>query len=649
MTFSRLVLGALALALASPAQAAQRPDRPREARGFDFSRDGVWRVRARSVRAARETALRYGATAALNSPMASRLTGVLRTPVFLVAYRNTVPASLRAPAEYQQVLLSPSAPGRPYTLRSYYEEISDSVFSIQGQVIGWITLDSSDTWYEGTCNGLGCSGSHMAQLIREAVEKADSTIDFGQFDSDGPDGIPNSGDDDGVVDLVTIIQPERGGECAGSTNIWSHRFYYEGWTGTSLASADPKRAGGNPLPGSAIRINDYTIQTGVGGPSACQADSIMAPGTIAHETGHGLGLPDFYDTWSNDSDDSEGIGHWGLMGSGNYRTPLSPAYMEGYSRLFLGWASLRDIGAGGVYTLGSYALTDSIIRITPTGPNPRGEFFLLENRRPDGSDAALVGSYGPGLLIFHVDQAQIAQWQGANRVNSGPIHGLALEQADGLNQLRSSTAGYANRGDAGDPYPGSSGNTSWAFASTPPARLNTGAYPGFAIDSITEMAGGAIRFRVSFGPAPSLAAADTALRSPVMGAPFADTLVVSGSAGVIFTLTDVGTLPAGLSLSQNGIITGIATRDSTWNFVVQASAPPYEPIELPLRMTVVPPSLQQAGVLAHVTGTGSPLTVDEQHYLDLLGNRNGYVDVGDLAAWMDRTGEALAASRRGRR
>ena len=31
-----------------------------------------------------------------------------------------------------------------------------------------------------------------------------SDVDFGLFDNDGPDGVPNSGDDDGYVDIVFI-------------------------------------------------------------------------------------------------------------------------------------------------------------------------------------------------------------------------------------------------------------------------------------------------------------------------------------------------------------------------------------------------------------------------------------------------------------
>ena len=40
-------------------------------------------------------------------------------------------------------------------------------------------------------------------------------IDWGLYDNDGPDGMPNSGDDDGFVDVLSVLHPQRGGECGG--------------------------------------------------------------------------------------------------------------------------------------------------------------------------------------------------------------------------------------------------------------------------------------------------------------------------------------------------------------------------------------------------------------------------------------------------
>jgi hypothetical protein len=69
-------------------------------------------------------------------------------------------------------------------------------------------------------------------------------------------------------------------------------------------------------------------------------------------------------------------------------------------------------------------------------------------------------------------------------------------QADGLNDLR--LPGSKNRGDPGDPWPGSSGSTRFAATTTPASLDNQGSTVGFELDSIRqEVAGGAIGFRLT--------------------------------------------------------------------------------------------------------------------------------------------------------
>lgn len=722
MTRVSTLLWAALVVAAAPGLLAQEPARPREPRGFDFSPDGVWRKRARAVRTARQNALRSrNASMLLNAPMSMRVTGVLRVPIFLVAYKNTSQASLYSQAAYDQILLQPSAPGRPYTLRSFYEEISNGALSVQGQVIGWITLDSNDTWYEGACNGdITCNGGngHVGQLIREAIQKSDGAVDYGQFDNDGPDGIPNSPDDDGIIDLVTLVHPEMGAECSGfvssaSSNIWSHRFFYRAYTGSPLSTADPRRDGsGAPVAGSAVRVDDYTIQSGLGGAQGCDPSGIMPPGTVAHETGHGLGLPDLYDINPNDSDDSEGIGHWGLMGSGNYSSPFSPAHMEGFSRLFLGWVTVRDITTSGSYELGPYAAGDTIFRVTPTGPNPRNEYYLLENRQAVLSDAALVNSKAGGLLVFHVDQQQYDAGAPINRANTGPIHGLSLEEADGIGNLRSSTAGVVNRGDAGDPWPGASGRRRMGYNGAPSFRLNSGGFAGFILDSITQVTpGGPVRLRIHFGAATIIrgnhagsqifvrtqgysqfedlffngdtmtvradsihfdASSRTRFRftswsngqprthlytastgGGTLTASFARDLRMNWAIGGNGTITASGGnvtgvyLPEGDSIlltavpAAGALFTGWIGDTSTTN--TQLLLRGTRPWAVTASFTAIP-TLAPAAVVNQLLHGGAFLTPAAIQYLDQFGNNNGSLDLGDVAAWLDRTGQPLDAS-----
>lgn len=158
--------------------------------------------------------------------------------------------------------------------------------------------------------------------------------------------------------------------------------------------------------------------------------------------------------------------------------------------------------AAGPVVLPPVATSDTVLSLVVPGTD---EYFLLENRQAIGSDSAQLNpacqfngracAKGPGMLIWHIDAGQVAAhgFFQDNRVNSGPIHGVALVQADGLNQLRQ--PGSRNRGDAGDPWPGSSGNTRFDDTSIPAARDNQGLTAGFALDTIRQLApGGAIGF-----------------------------------------------------------------------------------------------------------------------------------------------------------
>jgi hypothetical protein len=129
---------------------------------------------------------------------------------------------------------------------------------------------------------------------------------------------------------------------------------------------------------------------------------------------------------------------------------------------------------------GGIARFDSVL----LGGTPH-EYFLLENRQQfnQGYDQYLPGS---GLLIWHVDE-QMWSVNGGNDNNlectSFPSphcwgtcwtsHFLvALEQADGWDNLERGT----NRGDASDPFPGTTTNTAWQPWSIGARNPESGSY-----------------------------------------------------------------------------------------------------------------------------------------------------------------------------
>jgi M6 family metalloprotease-like protein len=381
-----------------------------------------------------------------------------------------------------------SAP--PYSIHTYYRELSNDALLVNGTVFDWTRVSGTDAVYEAGCNGL-CTSADIPGLIAELVAAQDAAVDYGQFDNDGPDGVPNSGDDDGIVDAIVVLHPEVDGACKNVNavsvdNVWAHRWSYRGRTGTTLATADASNAPG----GGFIQVNDYIIQGGQGGDDGCEDWLPQAMGVVAHETGHLLGLPDLYDV----SGATAGIGYWGLMGSGNWNVAHRPAHMSAWSRAELGWVTELLVAADTTLDLGPIETSDTAY-VVPIGGTT--EYFLLENRQQLGSDSALLG---PGLLIWHVDSALVAARRPANRVNASLPHGVALEQADGLDQmLQGSTRPY--RGDDGDPFPGSTTNRTFSNTANPSSARNDGTLTYLVVDSIYEQTGSqrmVARFRIRY-------------------------------------------------------------------------------------------------------------------------------------------------------
>ncbi len=99
-----------------------------------------------------------------------------------------------------------------------------------------------------------------------------------------------------------------------------------------------------------------------------------------------------------------------------------------------------------------------------------GEYFLLENRQNVGFDSKLPGC---GTLIWHIDETRTT-----NRLEGHRL--VQLEQADGLGSM-DIVPQNGNRGDAGDPYPGSAVNRLFDAITAPSAHLNSGAASGVSV------------------------------------------------------------------------------------------------------------------------------------------------------------------------
>ncbi|MEN8375415.1 MAG: putative Ig domain-containing protein [Gemmatimonadota bacterium] len=160
----------------------------------------------------------------------------------------------------------------------------------------------------------------------------------------------------------------------------------------------------------------------------------------------------------------------------------------------------------------------------------------------------------------------------------------------------------------------------------------------FAVDVVAGQATASKGFGMSVFEALAIAH-DSERAGAVMGAAYADTLTAlgGGTGPASFELAS-GTLPAGLSLDAGGAITGVPAQAGTFEFRVRVRRGGFEAIGA-LSLGVTKPILSADAVIARLIG-GSGLSVDEDRFLDLNGNGNGAVDLGDVHKWLVDTGVA---------
>lgn len=355
------------------------------------------------------------------------------------------------------------------TMREHYLEMSYGLFHLSGHVYGWYPVSHGHAYYEGSQtepydNGFINTPGGVGSFLRETLMAADSGVDFSQYDNDGPDGIPNSGDDDGKVDACFFVHSGRGGE-GGGPSIWSHRSSYAGWWGSAYTTNDPSANGGF------IRVNDYIIQ-----PAMSASSGMIEIGVFSHEFGHAIGLPDLYDTDYS----SSGVGDWCLMSGGSWNTPTQPAHMSAWCKEVLGWVDpvLVNDNFDGVaipnveqnpvvLKLWRNGVLDPWTTWYALGLDVGREYYLVENRQRLGTDVHLVGT---GLLIWHIDNSQYS--------NSNDAHRLVdMAAADGT---------FGNGTSAGDPWPGNTNNRNFDFETIPPAIGWDGSNTQVAVRNISD-------------------------------------------------------------------------------------------------------------------------------------------------------------------
>ena len=431
---------------------------------------------------------------------ATRVSGALSALVIFAKFSGEAVGDDQKPA-WADDLFDPNLPG---SFSHFYNEMSRGQLQVGGQVLPkrYRSRSPSSAY---VASQTGTPGNYAAFNL-EILEQADGDVDMGRFDNDGPDGRPNSGDDDGYVDVVFInlLTVPRDFFIGGATGLASLGL------DTDFISDDEADGGG--------RIRVRSRFSGFGGTTQRGHVFTVTAASMCHEFGHVLGLPDLFDqsTVGADSqldpaEDSAGIGKWGLMGLGTLGWGIEdgPNAFSAWSLAKLGWIG-RDNAELELLTQSQVGL--EIEQIDSGGrvyriPVSSDEYFLIENRQSSGSFYNRNIPAG-GLLVWHADERSDNDHERHKQVDLVCADGLFSERGfpgsvpdpvAGGDNLDFWAAGGAyaedhngNQGDATDPFDGVR-YTRFAADTNPGARVYTGdsrnLQLGFALENIEPLLG----------------------------------------------------------------------------------------------------------------------------------------------------------------
>ena len=345
----------------------------------------------------------------------------------------------------QQDFSSPETYG---SVNDYFRAQSKGLFTPEFDIVGPVTLPRDRSSY-GLVEDLDA-------LFRDAAYQAqkDFDVDFGRYDVN----------DDQFVDFLFVIFAGHGeAQGGGAECIWPAMkdisdFVFDSfdgyYLGVAACSCELKGGEGTTREGAA---------------------------TICHEFSHILGLPDLYDSMGM----GYGMGHYDIMCYGPYnddgRTPCNYSAMEKFT---LGWLTPTVLDSPvDNYTLRNFSETDECVFIV--NPENTNEYYTLENRQLTGFDHALPGH---GLLISYCNYDK-SVWA-RNTVNSpsySRYEHVRIMAADNVYNML--------KGEDGDIWPGTTGNTAFTDTSAPAAIWYSKNKPvGMPVTNITEHEDGTVSF-----------------------------------------------------------------------------------------------------------------------------------------------------------
>lgn len=336
----------------------------------------------------------------------------------------------------------------------YFKENSNGAFIPEFDLYGPIMLSNPRAYYGG--NDKWGEDLRPHEMIIEACQQLDATVDFREYDRNG----------DGIIDNVYVFYAGLGENDGGSADtVWPHSW-------------DMRSAGAGAIDLDGVRLNTYGCSnewTSDGRPTGV--------GTFIHEFSHVIGLPDLYST---NYSTAFTPGDWSVLDYGNYNNEgMTPPNYGAFERYALGWGEPLVMESPMSVTFPS--IESNSFGIIHTEKNT--EFFLFENRQQQGWDSYIPGH---GMLVWHIDYNRDI-WD-RNAVNNSASHQYVdIVEADNTRN---------DRTVKGDSFPGSSNVTSFTSSTMPAMKSWSGLKLDYPVTDISEE-DGLIRFDVCGGGDPA--------------------------------------------------------------------------------------------------------------------------------------------------
>lgn len=334
---------------------------------------------------------------------------------------------------------SPDAPKE--NLRRYYQRSSFNQLDLCGDVYGWYHspytreeyLDLAAAYQQlygdvyGPRIGIACARS---DLLFDALSAIDPQVDLSRYDNNH----------DGTIDAVFL-------KYAGEPGEWASLFW-----------ASQARYAWNEGIFDGVRPNKYVFSW-YASQSRDTSYPLYRPSTDIHETGHLLGLPDYYD-YDPTVGPRGGVGGMDMMDAnwGDHNV---------FSKYLLGWVTPTIVSSGSwiLDLRPASAGRDAVIVMPDASLDQYAEFFMVEYRVPGTGVVPTTipvpaGSYytlGPynvnGLMLWHVDARLDGTRTGFAFDNSYTPHKLLrLMEADGREHLEHQQGTIDGNFDLADLY-----------------------------------------------------------------------------------------------------------------------------------------------------------------------------------------------------